>query len=196
MHIKMRDAVQEEMILKYALNRIIIINEELDRDLILKVKYMIEKIIRLDNSKDIKPKDASPIEIRISSYGGEALSTMSLVSYIEKLKESGYIINTVCNGAAMSGGSKLLLAGSRRFADRYSSIMIHQPNSFSIGTQTLRDKELDYQQTKELWEMLKNYICNNSKITHEMLDKYVDQNRDWFLTPEEALELGVIDEII
>ena len=193
---QMRDPVYEEAKFNLAKRRIILIDEELDRQVINKTKYWIERLVYLDEKNDISPKDAEPITIRIDSYGGEADATMHLVSYIESLKSKGYKIITEACGAAMSGGFKLLIVGTERRAHKYADIMVHQPNAYKRGSYTYRDTQIDYEQTKELWSMLKDFICANTKITHEQLDKYVSENRNWHMRPQEAIELGVIDYII
>ena len=183
----------EQMIIKDALyNRIITLNEEIDRDSIYRMRYLLEKIVRLDDKEGIK----EPITIRLDSYGGCANSSMHFVSYMEHLQSNGYIINTEALGSCMSGAFKILIAGNKRSAHKYCDIMVHQPNSLVYDYQSLQDKKIDYEETLELWEILKDYISEKTLITKEQLDKYVDRNRDWHMRPKEALELGVIDEII
>jgi ATP-dependent Clp protease protease subunit len=188
-----QDRIMEEMILQDALkNRIITLNTEIDRDSIYKMRYLLERIVRLDKKENI----IEPITIRLDSYGGCANSTMHFVSYMKCLQANGYIINTEALGACMSGAFKILIAGNKRSAHKYCDIMVHQPNSFVYDYQSLQDKKIDYEQTLELWELLKDYISEETLITKEQLDMYVDKNRNWHMRPQEALELGVIDEII
>lgn len=193
----MKDGLLEEMILQYALrDRIVVLNDEIDRDTIFKIKYLMERIVRLDKENGISHKDSEPITLRIDSYGGSADATMFMVSYMKELQEKGRIINTEACGACMSGGFKLLIAGSNRSAHRYCDIMVHQPNSFVYDYQSLQDKKIDYEQTLELWDLLKDYISEHTLITKEQLDEYVDKNKNWHMRPQEALKLGVIDEIL
>lgn len=193
---QMRDPVYEEQKFSLAKRRIILLDEELDRQVINKVKYWIERLVSLDEKEGVSPKDAKPITLRIDSYGGEADATMHLVAYIESLKKKGYHIITESLGASMSGGFKLLIVGSERRAYKYSDIMVHQPNVYKRGSYTFKDLQIDYEQTKELWSMLKDFIVDNTKITHEQLDKYVNENANWHMRPYEAVELGVIDYVI
>lgn len=186
----------EEMYLKLVQRRIVCLNEEIDRESIFKVRYYIEKIVTKDEALGIKPKNAEPITLRIDSYGGCANSTMHLVAYIQSLQKKGYKINTESLGVSMSGGFKVLIVGTHRSAYKYSDIMVHQPNSFQYGTSTFKDKQIDYEQTKKLWDMLKKFISENTKITEEQLDAYTSKNENWHMTAEEALELGVIDEVL
>lgn len=188
-----QDRLLEDMILQDALkNRIITLNSEIDRDSIYKMRYLLERIVRLDS----KENKIEPITIRLDSYGGCANSTMHFISYMELLQSQGYIINTEALGACMSGAFKILIAGTNRKAHKYCDIMVHQPNSFVYDYQSLQDKKIDYEQTLELWELLKDYISSKTLITKEQLDMYVDKNRNWHMRPQEALELGVIDEIL
>ena len=185
------DPILNEMIFTHAReHRIIVLNDEIDRDSIFKAKYYIERLVRLDNG------NPQPITIRINSYGGEALSTMFLVSYIEELKEQGYEIICEVEAFAMSGGFLILISGSKRVAHRYSEIMWHQPNSYQVGHYTLKDKKLEYEQTQKLWNTLKDYVVSRTNITHEEMDKSVTVNEDWFMTAQDAVKLGVIDTIL
>jgi len=180
------------MVWSHAKNRrVVVLKEEIDRDSIFKAKYLIERIVKIDNGDTSKP-----ITIRINSYGGEALSTMFLAGYIEELKEIGYTIITECEAFAMSGGFLILIAGSERIAHRYSEIMTHQPNSFMQGVYTFKDKKIEVEQTSKLWENLIEYTVKNTKITREQLEQTVLRNEDWFMDSQEALRLGVIDKIV
>jgi len=192
-----KDMIIEEMKLKMALrDRIVTLSESIDSNSIFKVKYLIERIIMIDAENKISYKDAKPITLRIDSTGGEVDATMYLVSYIEELKDKGMIINTEACSVCMSGGFKLLIVGSNRVSHRYSNIMVHQPLSFEYGYKTFKDQEIEYKRTKSVWDRLKKYICRYTKIKESQLNKYVKENQDWYMTPEKALELGVIDEIL
>jgi ATP-dependent protease ClpP protease subunit len=61
---------------------------------------------------------------------------------------------------------------------------------------TLKDIEDDMAETKRLWEIMKDIIKKNTKITDEMLEVIYREKRDAIYNPTQALELGVIDEIV
>lgn len=192
-----RDMVMEQMILNDAMKRrVIILNTEIDRESIYKAKYLLEKIIRGDVANKISSDKAKPITIRLDSYGGEVASTMHFISQMESLQNQGWVINTEALGVCMSGAFKILLAGNERSSYRYCDLMVHQPNVFVRDTMTFKDFKIDYEGMKRTWVMLKKYIISRCKITEEQLDAYVHENRDWHMTAEEALELGVITKII
>lgn len=193
----LRDPVLEQMMLNDATERrIVTIKTEIDRDEIYKAKYYLERIVRNDLKKGISHKDSEPITIRLDSYGGGVTATMYLIGYIRYLQSLGRIINTEACSVCMSGAFKILIAGSNRSAFEYCDIMVHQPNGYREGIYTHQDQKIDFERSIKTWQMLKDFIVENTKITNEQLDKYVNENRDWHMTASEAIELGVIDNII
>ena len=104
-------------------------------------------------------------------------------------------VRTVVNGRAMSMGSILLAGGTpgKRHALPNAEIMIHQPSGGSQGKAT--DMEISWEEMKKCKDkIIRFYIehCNNNK-TYEEIEK--DIKDDNFMTPEEALEYGLIDSI-
>lgn len=130
------------------------------------------------------------ISVYINSPGGYI--TAGLAIY-DTLKFMGYDINTYCLGQAASMGALLLAAGSKgkRFALPNSRIMIHQPSGAVGGTSS--DIEL---QANEILAM--KQICAQimSEETGQPIEKIIeDSDRDNFMSPQEALEYGLIDKI-
>jgi ATP-dependent Clp protease protease subunit len=72
--------------------------------------------------------------------------------------------------------------------------MCHQPSSASWGT--LQDMEEGVEETLSLWNRLKDLIIKYTNITDEQLEDIKSRKFDWFMWSEEALKLGVIDQII
>lgn len=188
---KMIDTISEEMKLKSALDRRIILSDEVTRDTIFKVKYFLEKLQKIDKMRPEEP--LKPITIVIDSYGGEIYSGVSLIGMIEQYKDTGYQIITEVNGAAMSMGFMIALCGSKRTAVRYSRFMIHQPSSATWGT--LREQQDSVAETEFLWNQMKSLIKKYSAITDEYLDKIYEGNKDVYLTPEQMVEFKALDII-
>jgi ATP-dependent protease ClpP protease subunit len=179
--------MEANMVLKH---RIVPFYDEVDRDSIFKALYWIDKLVMLDEKEGIK----RPIEIVIDSYGGYCYHGLSLISRIKELIDKDYEIITTCRGVAMSMGSAILMAGSKRRAYRYGTILIHQVSSGHMGeVQTLRE---GLKESERLWDLLQSLIIKDTKITKEQLDDITVRKFDWILTPEQALELNVIDEIL
>ncbi len=130
------------------------------------------------------------ISVYINSPGGYI--TAGLAIY-DTLKFMGYDINTYCLGQAASMGALLLAAGTKgkRFALPNSRIMIHQPSGAVGGTSI--DIEL---QADEILVM--KQICAQimSEETGQPIEKIIeDSDRDNFMSPQQALEYGLIDKI-
>ena len=130
------------------------------------------------------------ISIYINSPGGYISSGLAIY---DTMKFMGYDINTYCIGQAASMGSLLLAAGTKgkRFALPNSRIMIHQPHGGIGGTSS--DIVL---QAKEMDEMKKITSRILSECTGKSVEQIViDSDRDFFMSPEQALNYGLIDKV-
>ena len=132
-----------------------------------------------------------PIEIIIDSYGGYVYQILGLVSIMQNSKTP---IHTICTGAAMSCGFIMLICGHKRFAYPLATPMYHQVSSVVYGT--VKTMEEDVVESKRLQNILEQLTLENTNITKKKLKKIYQTKHDWFMTADEALELGVIDEII
>ncbi|MBS0614976.1 MAG: ATP-dependent Clp protease proteolytic subunit [Verrucomicrobia bacterium] len=130
------------------------------------------------------------ISVYINSPGGYITSGLAIY---DTLKFMGFDINTYCLGQAASMGALLLAAGTKgkRFALPNSRIMIHQPSGAVGGTSA--DIEL---QADEILAMKKICAQIMSDETGQPIEKInQDSDRDYFMSPAEALEYGLIDKI-
>ncbi|WP_025912054.1 ClpP family protease [Priestia flexa] len=185
------DRILEEMKVNAALrDRRIFINEEIDRESMFKACYLLDRLVELDKKSATKES----IEFVIDSYGGHIYHGLSLISKMESLRKQGYEIITTVNSVAMSMAFMILLCGSKRCGLEHSRIMCHQPSSGTWGT--LQEMEESLEETVELWNRMKELIIKYTKITDEQLEDIKTRKYDWFMWSNEALKLGVIDEII
>jgi ATP-dependent Clp protease protease subunit len=155
-----------------------------------KACYLLDRLEELDKRDEVK-KD---IEIIIDSYGGYIYHGLALISKILSLRDKGYKIITTVNSVAMSMGFMILLVGSERRGLKHSRVMCHQPNSGTWGT--LQEMEESLEETTVLWNRMKELIIKHTDITDAQLEDIKLRKYDWFMWPEEALKLGVIDTII
>ena len=151
-------------------------------DFTLKIKAILH--MRDDSKKD------EPINIVINSDGGDVYEALGMIDYIQSLNVK---VNTICRGRAMSAAALLLCSGTGvRAASKNSTIMFHEISSGIYGKSS--DMKANVQHTEKLEEILINIITANSKKDSIFWkDKIL---KDYYLSPEEALELGVIDNII
>ncbi len=127
----------------------------------------------------------------INSPGGSVTSGLSIYDTMQFIRPN---INTISIGQACSMGALLLTAGhsKKRFALPNSRIMIHQP----LGTFQGQASDIKIH-AKEIMQ-IKNKL-NNILSKHTGRDKKtieIDTERDNFMSPEEALNYGLIDKII
>jgi ATP-dependent Clp protease protease subunit len=103
-------------------------------------------------------------------------------------------VNTVCIGQAASMGSLLLCAGTegKRFCLPNSRIMIHQPSGGYQGQAT--DIEIHAQETLALKKRLNEIYAKHTGQKIATIEKSME--RDNFMSPQKALEFGIIDKII
>ena len=131
----------------------------------------------------------------INSPGGSVTDGLALYDTMQAIPND---VVTICLGSAASMGSFLLSGGTpgKRYALPNSRLMYHQVMSgISGGTQYV-DMETSVSETKKLYEKLNMYLSEftQGKISFEEMKKKTD--RDWWLSPQEAIESGFIDKII
>ncbi len=131
------------------------------------------------------------ISLYINSPGGSV--TAGLAIY-DTMRYITCPVTTVCMGQAASMGAFLLAAGEKgsRFSLPNSQIMIHQPSGGFRGQVT--DIDIHARQSLRLKERLNNILAEH---TGQELEKVIQATeRDNFLSPEEALDFGLIDKVI
>ena len=131
----------------------------------------------------------------INSPGGSVTDGLALYDTMQAIPND---VVTICLGSAASMGSFLLSGGApgKRYSLPNSRLMYHQVMSgISGGTQYV-DMETSVKETKKLYEKLNMYLSEftQGKISFEEMKKKTD--RDWWLSPQEAIESGFIDKII
>lgn len=127
----------------------------------------------------------------INTPGGHVTSGLAIHDTMQFVNSH---VATYCIGQASSMGSLLLSAGhkGKRYALPHSRIMIHQPSGGFRGQAT--DIEIHAKETLKVKSMLNNLYA---KYTGQEFDTIVQSmERDNFMSPEEAKNFGIIDEII
>lgn len=145
----------------------------------------------MENRQKPQPIILSPIKFYLSTCGGTCYDGLALHDVIESSQTP---IEVICTGKIMSMGVIVALGSKVRKAYRNTTFMIHQVQGVSIGS--LREMEDTVAETTRINDMLFQIIKEKTKITDAQLHEAVQNRKDWFITAEEALELGIITEII
>ena len=130
------------------------------------------------------------ITLYINSPGGYVSAGLAIYDTMQHIRPN---VATICVGDSISMAAILLAAGTKgkRYALPHSRIMLHQPSGAVTGQST--DIQVHAKELVRTREMLTTIIAEHSgRSIAEVREK---TERDFFLTPEEALEFGVIDEI-
>ncbi|HXD89706.1 MAG TPA: ATP-dependent Clp endopeptidase proteolytic subunit ClpP [Candidatus Binataceae bacterium] len=131
------------------------------------------------------------INFYINSPGGSVTAGLAIYDTMQFIKPP---LSTLCLGQAASMAAILLLAGAkgRRYALPHSRIMMHQPLGGAQGQAS--DIEIQAREILRIREELNNIVVHHSGQNLRKIER--DTDRDMFLTPEQAVEYGLIDEVI
>jgi ATP-dependent Clp protease, protease subunit len=131
------------------------------------------------------------IHMYINSPGGSVMAGLAIYDTMQLIKPD---ISTVCVGMAASMGAILLSGGTKgkRSALPNSRIMIHQGSAGFHGTPS--DIEIQVRLVMSFQDKLKEILAQNCGRTVEQVTKDID--RDYWMTSPEAVEYGIIDEVL
>lgn len=168
-------------------DRIIMLNGEVNNQ---STQSLIMQLLIL-SAQDAK----ADIYFYINSPGGSVTDGLALFDTMQAIPND---VVTICLGSAASMGSFLLSAGAKgkRYSLPNSRLMYHQVMSGIAGGTQYVDMETSVKETRKLYEKLNKYLSDftNGIIDFEEMKKKTD--RDWWLSPEEAITEGFIDKII
>ena len=131
------------------------------------------------------------ISLYINSPGGSVTAGMAIYDTMQYVKCD---VSTICIGMAASMGAFLLAGGTKgkRMALPNAEIMIHQPSGGAKGQAA--DIEIQAKLILDMRRRLNNIYAENTGQKLSVIEKAMD--RDNFMTPEDALKFGLIDQIV
>lgn len=134
-----------------------------------------------------------PVSIYLNSPGGSFTALTAIYDTMRYIKPD---VQTVCLGQAASAAAVILAAGTKgkRFALPNSRILIHQPSMSGDGSYgQSSDLEIQAREIMRIRGLMEQMLAENTGQPVEKVSR--DVERDKFLTAEEAVEYGIIDEI-
>jgi ATP-dependent Clp protease protease subunit len=164
-------------------DRVVFLGEQIDDHVANSVVAQLLHLESADGEKDIS--------LYINSPGGIITSGLAIYDTMQFISCD---VSTICIGQCASMASVLLAAGAKgkRFALPNSRVMIHQPTGGAQGQQTeieIAAKEIAYVRER-MNKLLAEHTGQPLKTIHK------DTERDNFMSPEEAKEYGIVDEVV
>ena len=159
-------------------------------DAISAILYFNSKA-KASDPKDMIQHVEKPITLYINSVGGSIYDAWGLIDVIEN---SELPVNTVCTGYAMSAGLLIFLAGKTRSVTKHATLMYHQLSAFSFGK--FADISDEFDELKILQSQIEKYVSSKTKIPISKLHTNRDNKKDWFIRADQAVSLGIADQII
>lgn len=164
-------------------DRIIYLGTQVDAD---SARIIVGQMLFLESEKP-----GAPIEFYINSPGGSVIDGLSIYDTMQLITSP---VHTTCIGLAASMGAFLLAGGhpGKRRTLPNSEVMIHQLAGGAQGKGT--DVQIQFEHMMRLKETLTRLLAENVGKTYQQV--YDDCERDKWLTSQEALAYGLVDEIV
>lgn len=134
-----------------------------------------------------------PIKMIVSSYGGAVHEMFGLIDLIRTLECE---IHTVALGKIMSAGGVITAAGAKghRMIGASTRVMLHSMSGAAMGTMFQMENEM--KEARAMQETITKMLLRDTKLTKKQLDAIMKQGHDHYYTAEEAVKLGIADQII
>lgn len=165
-------------------SRLVVLHGEVNEASICNV---IVQLLQLAN------QNHKPIHLVISTYGGSVDEMFSLYDTIKFLPCP---VHTIALGKVMSAGVLLLASGvkGKRMIGKSARIMIHPISGGLIGNVFEAMNEM--KEFERLQELMTSALLSETKMKKDEIDKLMKAGHDCFLTPEQAISMGIVDKII
>jgi ATP-dependent Clp protease protease subunit len=163
--------------------RVVFLGQEIDDQVANLVISQLLYLAAQDSDKDIN--------LYVNSPGGLAYAGMAIYDVIQHIEPE---VSTTCVGMGMSAAAMILCAGApgKRFALPNSRIMIHQGSAGTRGAPS--DMEIQLREVLVTTRRMAEIIAHHTGQLVDKVEKDID--RDYFMSAEEALAYGMIDDII
>ncbi len=147
---------------------------------------IVAQLLLLDSENPEKD-----IMLYINSPGGSVTAGLAIYDTMQHIRAD---VSTICLGQAASMGAFLLAAGTpgKRLALPHSRVLIHQPLGGAQGQAT--DIEIQAAEIIRIKKTLNEILAKNTGQSLKKIEK--DTDRDYIMTPEEALAYGMIDKVV
>lgn len=154
------------------------------------VRLLMDIDVKLQNTKNVLGNEYDPVcHLHLCTNGGEIFSAFAIVDTIRRMKSKVY---TYVEGSVASAGTFLSLLGTKRYMGKHSHLLIHQLSGGMYGK--FSEMEDEMYNCNSLMKIIKSFYKEHTKIPMKKLDEIL--KKDIWLTAEECLQYGIVDEII
>ena len=163
--------------------RIVFIGRPIDDEL---ANLVVAQLVHLESEDPDKD-----ISVYVNSPGGSLHAGLAMYDTMQYIRPD---VQTICYGMAMSAGSLILAGGTpgKRLTLPNARILIHQPSSGFQGQSS--DIEIHAREVLELRRLLEEIYAQHTGKPQEEISR--DMERDFFMSPQEARDYGIIDTVI
>ncbi len=177
------NVAQMDVFSRLMMDRIIFLGTQIDD---YTANVIQAQLLYLDSAEPGKD-----VSIYLNSPGGSVYAGLGIYDTMQYIQSD---VSTICTGMAASMAAVLLVAGEKgkRFALNHSRVMIHQPMGGIQGQAS--DIEIT---SREILKLKKELYAIISEHSGQPYDKvYADSDRDYWMTSKEAMEYGMIDNVL
>ena len=149
-----------------------------------------------DKTEEMPVVVARSIAMLVSTHGGSASDMFSILDVMDMIKSRTCDIETIGIGKVMSAGVPILAAGTpgKRAVGRNCRIMLHNVMAGTGGTIFSMENELE--EIKWVQERYIETLANYTKLTPSKIKKLLKTQKDVYISAEEAIKMGIADQII
>jgi ATP-dependent Clp protease protease subunit len=151
------------------------------------ISHVIVQLLQLANQNN------KPIHLVISTYGGSVDEMFSLYDTIKFLPCP---VHTIALGKVMSAGVLLLASGvkGKRAIGRNARIMIHPISGGVFGN--VFEAVNEVKEHERLQSLMTDALLRETKMSREEIEKIMESGHDCYITPEQAIKMGIVDHFI
>lgn len=162
---------------------VVMLSEDIDSS---EITRLMKEIIYI---RKLNP-DLERITMIINSPGGDAQTMLAIIDYMKSLDIP---IDVICRGIAMSAAAVIFTcATGKRYISKHSTMMFHEISIFNMGKN--RDVKASQKHTDFLEDAMYNLVAEHSNKDVEFWKNAM--SKDYYVTAQEAVDLGVADAII
>jgi ATP-dependent Clp protease protease subunit len=177
------NVAQMDVFSRLMMDRIIFLGTPIDSDVANIIQAQLLFLESADSKKDI--------QIYLNSPGGSVYAGLGIYDTMQYVSSN---VSTICTGMAASMAAVILCAGEKgkRTSLKHSRVLIHQPMGGTQGQAS--DIEIEAREIIKIKKELYEIIALHSGQDYEKI--YKDADRDYWMSAQEALEYGMIDEVL